>query len=82
MNPPNDIEQFEVSGEEIQALIYDRLMPAVEGQPVPNAFLGMLTLCALILNKDVSLEELKNVVQSTSEYMVTAMTPTATGSIN
>jgi hypothetical protein len=70
------IQQVSVDGRDIQRLIFDRLAPAVEGEPLSHSVMAMITFAVLLMRPDIDLELLQDVVMSTSEHMIMAMTDT------
>lgn len=64
------IHQFAADGEEIQALIFDKLMPAMEDTNIGTAVLSMITYSMFMMKPDIKIEELQEAVLSTSQFMV------------
>jgi hypothetical protein len=59
----------EVDGKEIQELIFSKIAPACDGHPMGHVILGMLTFTILLLKPQVEIEELRDCVLQTSEFM-------------
>lgn len=76
------IQQVSVDGKDIQRLIFDRLMPAIEGEPLGHSVLSLLTLSVLLMRPDIDIEKLQDVVMSTSEHMILSMTDMPEGQAN
>jgi hypothetical protein len=76
------IQNVTVEGRDIQRLIFDRLAPAVEGEPLSHTVLAMLTFSVLLMRPNIDLDLLQDVVMSTSEHMIMAMTDVAEGEAN
>jgi len=72
-----DIYKFEVSGEEVKDLIEEKLGPAVDGEAVPLAILTMLTFSIMLMKPDIDVEELKDIVMSTSGHIIQSLTQAA-----
>ena len=67
------LQAVTVDGRDIQRLIFDRLAPAVEGEPLSHAVLSMLTFAVLLMRPGIELDKLQDIVMSVSEHMVLAM---------
>jgi hypothetical protein len=67
------VQQVSVDGKDVQRIIFDRLVPAIEGEDFKNSVLSMLTLAILMMKPNIAIEQLEQVVMGTSEYMVMAM---------
>jgi hypothetical protein len=76
------LQSVTVDGRDIQRLIYDRLAPAVEGEPLSHAVLSMLTFAVLLMRPSIELEKLQEVVMAVSEHMVLAMGDPSNTSVN
>jgi hypothetical protein len=69
------IRQVEVSGEVIENIVYDRLVPALNEVDAKHAVLSMLTFSVILMKPSIQIEELQHVVMSVSEALVTALVP-------
>jgi hypothetical protein len=76
------IHSVEVDGSEIQTLIFDKLAPACEGEKLAHSVLGMITFSILLMKPDIDVDQLQDVVMSTSEYMVMQLEPIPEGEAN
>ena len=72
MNPI--IRSVTVDGKDIQRLLFDKLMPACEGETLEHSVLAMLCLCSLMMRPDVAVEKLQETVMATSAYLITQLT--------
>lgn len=75
-------EMTEVPGAEIQQLIWERLMPALDGLPIPHAVLAMLSFCVIILKPNATPDELGFTVEEASKMIITSLAPVKEGSVN
>ena len=64
------IVKFQVSGEEINKVIEERLDPALDGLPTGTCILSMLTLIIEILRPDLEGEELIKEVMEASKMLM------------
>lgn len=76
------IQRVSANGKDIQAIIFDRLAPAVEGESLSNSVLAMLTFSVLLMRPNVDVELLQDVVMSTSEHMIMALMDVVPGEAN
>lgn len=72
------IQSVTVDGKEIQRLIFDRLMPAVEGEPLSHSILSLITFSVMLMKPDIDLETLQKLVLSTSEHIIMNIAPVGT----
>ena len=79
MNPV--IQHVSVDGRDIQRLIFDKLVPTVEGEELMHSVLAMLTLVFILLYPDIKMDDLQKAVMNTSEFMIMQMMP-AEGAAN
>lgn len=75
------IQYAEVPGAQIQEVIWQRLMPALEGTPIDAAILSMLTFSTLLMKPDTDIEVVKAAVQAATETIVLHIAP-PTGQAN
>lgn len=76
------IETVEVDGETIQQLMYEKLMPACEGEHTGHAILALLTLSVIMMKPDVTTEQLRNCVMGMSEQVVLRLAEVEPGMAN
>jgi hypothetical protein len=70
------ISEIDASGEEVQALIFNNLMPSLEGEPLGHGLLAMTTLSLYLMKPDIKIEELQHCVEQTMEFMVMVLAST------
>lgn len=76
------IETVEVDGSVIQQLMYEKLMPACEGEHTGHVILALLTLSVIMMKPDITSEALKNCVMSMSEQVVLQLADIPDGMAN
>lgn len=72
------IKAVQVDGVDIQRVVWDRLMPALNGEAMPEAqpetfpiqFMSILTLAVLMMSPNIHIDDLQRVVLSVNEYLV------------
>jgi hypothetical protein len=67
------IQQVTADGRDIQRIVFDRLAPAVEGEPLSHSVMALITFSILLMRPDIDLDHLQAVVLSTSEHIIMAM---------
>ena len=73
---------MEVDGSVIQQLMYEKLMPACEGEHTGHAILALLTLSVIMMKPDVTTEQLRNCVMGMSEHVVLQLAEIPEGMAN
>lgn len=63
------IAEIGADPEEIQQIVFDNLMPALEGLPMGHGLLSMVTLSLFLMKPDIKIEELQNCVEETCQFM-------------
>lgn len=64
------IEQVEIDGDQIQQVIFDNLMPALDNVPIGLAITAMLGFSTLLMKPDISPDGLSEVLGETSKFLV------------
>lgn len=72
------IEQVEVDGNIIEGLIYDSLLPVLEGQKTGHAIMGCLGTACLLMKPELSMDELQGAIMAASEAIILSMMETPT----
>lgn len=67
------IRSVSIDGKNIQRVLFDRLIPAVEGEDVESTILALYTLAVMMMNPGISTERLQEVVMATSQYLMMMM---------
>jgi len=69
------VQSVTVEGKDVQRVIFDRLSPAIEGEPLAHAILSMLTFSIMLMKPDIEIEQLQDIVMSTSEHIIMHLSP-------
>jgi hypothetical protein len=59
-----------IDGPEIQRIVFDRILPAIEGEKIEGVVVSLLTAAVLALKPNISIEELQDVVMDTSTHLL------------
>lgn len=62
-----------VSSKKVAELVFDKLLPAMHGQPEDAAILSMICAAAIIMRPNIPNERLQHVIDETSGFLVTMM---------
>lgn len=68
------IKAVTIDGKEIQRIVFDRLIPAIEGEVPESAFLSLLTFAVMMMKPDISIDQLQEIVIDASEHILLSMT--------
>ena len=68
---PHTVYRMQATGEEIQDIIKIKLAPAIDGEPMSIAILGMISLSILLMKPDITLERLQECLDGVSGYIIT-----------
>lgn len=64
------IENIGIDGNEVQRVIFDRLLPSLEGESFELQMTALMTLCVLMAKQDITFDELQEAVMNLSEYLI------------
>lgn len=72
----------EVEGPVVQQLIWGKLMPALQGEPMDAAIISMIAFCILLMKPDVKMEVLESAITQTTEVMTLAIADLGHDTVN
>lgn len=72
------LQSITVEGKEIQRIVFDRLMPAIEDEPIEPSILSLIIFAILMMQPDIPTEKLQEVLLSTTEHIIMMIAPTGT----
>lgn len=64
------IEQFEADGAEIQRVIYQRLMPSLDGEQLGYSVLALIALSVILMKPDIEGEQLQEIITNVSQTII------------
>lgn len=64
------IEKFEADGQEIQRIIYTRLMPAVDGESLGHSVLSLIAFSIILMKPDIDMDRLQEIITSVSQTII------------
>lgn len=76
------IEHVEVPGPILQAIVWEKLMPALEGLPVDHCILALIAFSILLMKPDVTMEELSAAIKNASESISLTLMPVDQKKVN
>lgn len=68
-----------VDGADIQRVVFDRLVPALEGEAFELQVLSLITLSVLMMKPNIDFDQLQEVVMSVSEHMMLLIADSSEG---
>lgn len=70
------LTQFGVEPDEIRQIIFERLMPSLEGQQTGAGLLAMVTYSLFLMKPDIKMEELQHCIEETCQFMAMVLVST------
>ena len=75
-------QQVTIDGKEIHRIVFDRILPACDGEKLGPTVMSLLASAVIMLSPDIELEKLQDVIMGASEYLVIATAEVPAGEAN
>lgn len=65
-----NIQKFAADGKAIQQLIYGRILPTLDGEPLGHCVLATIASAVILMKPDIDMDKLQEIITAVSQTII------------